>query len=212
MPLDLIRTRSTCAAGHSTQIASQEKPRAGVPKRIESEDSSTIMSVFERYGVGWVKTDDGSKHVLRSPALDIHAPIDTIWPIVTDVNNYDELTHGDVNAHLEGELQRGAVISFQMFPNSCTGSLIGTSVEHINLIDHEMKIVGWSRHLPIGDDVTERYHVLVPLGPNLTRSYIALKMPGFLGCTSKLFFGKTILKAFAEINQGIKTAAESKPA
>jgi hypothetical protein len=212
MPLDFIRTRSACAAGHSTQIESSQKTKSAANMPLETKDSSTLKSVFERYGVGWVKTDDGSKHVLRSPALDIQAPIDAIWPIVIDVNNYEQLTHGDVKAHIDGELLRGAVISFQMFSNSCTGSLMGTSVERINLIDHEMKIVGWSRHLPISDSITERYHILVPLGPNLTRSYIALKMPGFVGCTSKLLFGKTILKAFDEINQGIKAAAESKPA
>lgn len=207
MPLT-IKTDSRVIA--PIQLVSDAAPQISrvAAKRVHFSDESSLPSVFEKYGVNWMKGDDGSEYLFLSPPIEIKAPIEKAWKIATDLNNYAQMSGNAVDAHIEENLEKGAEISLKIFPEKCVGQIMGTSTEQISVNDKEMKIVGWTRSLPLGGGDTERYHILVPIGPNLTRSYIGLKIPGLFGKVSSWLFKKTILKAFSQLHQGIKTKAE----
>jgi hypothetical protein len=163
-------------------------------------------SPFDTYNIDWVREDDGTSNVLRPPVLDIAANIDDVWAAVTDINRYVDLSGGAVEAHVDGEPDIGKTISFRVHVNF-RSHFMGTSHETIIVNDPTLKVIGWSRAIPMSGARTERYHVLEAIGPNLTRSYIGLKMPGRLGRMAEMLFGSTILQAFEALHEGIKAQA-----
>jgi hypothetical protein len=82
---------------------------------------------------------------------------------------------------------------------------MGVSHETLSVVDKEHGVIAWKRKVPLSDGYTERYQVLVPISETKTRSFIGLKLPGFVGKATALFFGHTIVKTFDALQHGFQS-------
>jgi hypothetical protein len=145
----------------------------------------------------------------RSEIIDIKAPIDRVFAVAKNLENYGRMSNGAIEANvLDSSLMVGGRISLKVYPDTVVGKLMGTSIEQITHIDEDKKLISWSRGL-IFNRATDRKHVLIPLGPNLTRSFITLNIPGTIGKISSVMFKSTIERAFNDLNRGIEREALS---
>jgi hypothetical protein len=158
----------------------------------------------------WVSRNKND-HFFQTPPLLINASPDLVWKIATDINNYYKLSSGIITAHImEGELKVNNTITFKLYENTLLGILIPLSVEKISLVDEKNNAFGWERQLPLHSGMTERYQVLEPReGGKKTASFIALKIPSWIGFLTYVTLKKSIEYAFFKLNEGIKKAAEN---
>jgi len=157
----------------------------------------------------WIYNPNAPGHVFHGEVVDIEAPIEEVWAFfVKQPNQYARLSEGAIHAKVKGETAVGKDIVMRVYPDKFVGKMMGKSTEKIIAVDDNDKIIGWSRKLPLCLGTTERYQVLKSLGPNLTRSFIALKVPGIVGAVTSCFFGTTIKKAFTALAKGMRTAAK----
>lgn len=148
-------------------------------------------------------------NIFRSEIIDIEAPIDRVFALVKNLEDYGRMSNGAIEANvLDVSLMVGGRISLKVYPNTVVGKMMGTSIEEITHIDEDKKLISWSRGL-ISKRATDRKHVLIPLGPNLTRSFITLNIPGPIGKMVSVMFKSTIEKAFDDLNRGIEREALS---
>lgn len=184
--------------GDTPTVASWEAQDIGPTATIDSPAYDAVRWVFDRHADGIF---------VRAKTVDIDAPIETVWRIITDVNSYEQITHGEARAHMDGPMQVGAPITLQVRPNSCTGTLMGPSKETIQVLDPKLHILAWTREVPLHMGHTERFQILVPMGDK-TRSFIALKLPGVVGLFTKATFGHTIEQSFNALQRAFKHEAQ----
>lgn len=137
----------------------------------------------------------------------INAPLETVWTVVKNVNQYYKISNGAVSAYVEGDLQVGKNILLELYKDQTIGKFIPKSNETISLVDDEHKILSWVKKLPDGS-YTERFQLLQKVSDTQTRSSIVVRIPGVLGKMTKKTLGSVINKALVELNIGIKRAAE----
>jgi hypothetical protein len=158
----------------------------------------------------WVKDVAGDPYIFRAPVVEIDAPLDVVWGVVCNLNQYHEYSNQTVDVNLTGELTVGAEIDIRLYPGTLKGFFIPTSKETINVVLDDDHILCWTRKLPCSSLYSQRYHVLESIPENQsTRSYIALHIPGNVGFFSRKFLGTSIEQALGELNEGIKKKAES---
>lgn len=160
--------------------------------------------------VDWVKGEPTEGYVYSAPPLEIDADIETVWEVVKDIEHYGDYSDGAYVAHVEGELAVGKTIGLDVRGKGCVKQL-PHSDEIINAIDDEHKIIGWKRDIKTLSEPTKRYQLLEPVAEGKTKSYIAVRIPGWIGFLSKMPIIKdTIVSGFTELNQGIKQEAEQR--
>lgn len=161
-----------------------------------------------QYDVPW-KYHYKNEYFFQTDPLLINAPLNVIWKIATDINNYHKLSGDAITAHLvQKEFKVNNTITFKLYKKTALSILIPSSVEKINLIDLNKKVFGWERRLPLGD-ITERYQILEPIKDGKqTISFIVLKIPSWIGFFVSLILKKPIEEAFRKLNEGIKKEAE----
>lgn len=150
------------------------------------------------------------KYIFQTTPLEINAPIETVWKYVLDIPDYYTLSNHAIYATVDGKPEVGKTISMQLYRDKTLGKIFfGTSNETITELNDKNKTIGWERDLKCSG-TTERYQVLIPSEDGKkTTSYIALKIPGIVGCVSSIgVFKNSIQSAFKQINEGIKIAAE----
>lgn len=160
--------------------------------------------------IGWVKGEDTSGFLFRTPPLEIDADVETVWEVVKDVEHYGEYSQGAIKAHVEGEVAVGKNIGMDVCEDECIGKFIPHSDEEICVVDDEHKLIGWQRKLPLTTNPTERYQFLEALPDNRTKSYIALRIPSAIGFFTSVALKNTIETAFGKLHQGIKQEAEQR--
>lgn len=154
----------------------------------------------------WDTTQNG--YIFQTKALEINAPVSSVWAYVKDPNHYYQHSDGAVWAQVDGAIEVEKPIALKLFKDEWIGALIPKSQEVICKVEDETTSIGWKRELFFGGN-TERYQVLEPSADGTkTMSYIALKIPGPVGFFSKTFLQGTIEKSFKKLNEGIKEAAE----
>ena len=162
--------------------------------------------------IPWVTGRPDGYYFIASP-LDINATPAAVWDMVKKIDGYNHFSKGSITASIpQGELKVNNTIHLVLYPNQCVGTFIPASDERISVVDNENHVVAWERALPFGG-TTECYRVLEPLdGGNKTRSYIALKIPSFVGFFTHHLLKNKIEDAFNLVNHGIKNEAERQEA
>lgn len=165
------------------------------------QNSSVADSAIEHYHLPWITENDGTQFSYRATPLIINAPIARVWEVVKQANQYGSMSDNAIIATVDGAVEPGKAISFQVARDTWRGYFIPESHEHIHVVDEERKIIGWRRSLPLSG-YSERYHLLVPIDDQHTLSYIALKVPGIVGFFTQIL-GSTLLDSFNKLHQGI---------
>ncbi len=151
--------------------------------------------------------DDANSFEFSSGPIEINAPIESVWEIVKNVNDYNKLSKGAITAEIDGPIAPGKKIKLSLYKDKIVGKIIPTSSETVSLVDENRKILAWIRKLPDGH-YTERYQLLEKVSDHQTRSFIVLRIPGIVGSITKTTLGQLINNAFQELNFGIKSKAE----
>lgn len=136
--------------------------------RDDVEDTWSPAVELSKYGLTWVRRDNGTRGVIRTTAVDIDAPIDHVWGFINDPARYSNLTTTTLMASPKKEKR------LKIFKGVAPRVVCNA---------RKVKSMYWSAKLPLSRKRAERFHILVPLGPGKTRSYLAEKVPGLLSVT-----------------------------
>jgi hypothetical protein len=162
--------------------------------------SARAETAVDKYGLSWVKSDDGS-WVVRADIF-IDAPVDTVWELVRDPNGYASFNQA-LTAHIE-KMAIGEPITLyiRLFGDNLSPT---PSDEKVAIFDEPLHVASWDRDFGFGQ-FTHRPQILEAEGSG-THYYTALQLPPSIGWLVVPTFGHNIQAAFAEFAQGLRDAA-----
>jgi hypothetical protein len=160
----------------------------------------------EKYGLGWVKADDGSDDgpVIRAD-LHIDAPVDAVWSLVRDPNGY-----ANFNQALTAQIAHMAIgAPITLFIRLLGDGLPPTqSDEVVAIFDEELHVASWDRDFGL-QQLTHRPQIIEAEGTG-THYYTALRLPKTFGWLVVATVGVNIRCAFTRFAEGLRAAAEGR--
>ena len=156
-----------------------------------------------KYGLEWVKADEGDNPFVIRADIVIDAPIEVVWALVRNPNGY-ETFNKRITAHCDSvAVGEPITLEIRLLGDNCAPT---TSDEKIVIVDDELHVASWDRDFGF-KQVTHRPQLLEAEG-NRTHYYTALSLPKSFGWLVVATFGNQIQSAFAEFARGLKAAAE----
>jgi hypothetical protein len=183
--------------GCIADAAAEDVEGDGTLTLAEAADETAV----DKYGLSWVKEDDGTDHVIRAD-IKIDAPTEVIWSLVRDPNGY-----GSWNSALTAKVDRlepdaEISLSIQLFAPPFPPT---NSVERVFVFDDARRAVSWKRDFGFGQ-VTERWQLVEADGGG-AHYYTALKDPHVIGWFVDRTLAKRIQAAFVEFAEALRDEA-----
>jgi hypothetical protein len=137
-------------------------------------------------------------------SLDIDAPVEVVWGVLTDFARYGEWNHFTSRVECSGELGSRVVMRV-CFP----GGKPFRQVEHLNVFEAPHRLA-WGMHMVAAPIlVANRYQLLEPLGPARTRYSTIDYLSGLLAPVVKHLYAESMRAGFALAAEGLKARSES---
>jgi hypothetical protein len=156
----------------------------------------------DKYGLGWVKADDGDNPFVIRADLVIDAPPAVVWSLVRDPNHYQDFNRA-LTAHVD-QMVIGAPISLdiRLFGDDLPPT---NSQETVAIFDESLYVASWDRDFGLGQ-LTHRPQLVEAEGTG-THYYTALQLPKSFGWLVAPTFGPGIHDAFTRFAEGLRAAA-----
>lgn len=139
---------------------------------------------------------DKSAPAYATDNIDISAPIERVWDILTDINHWHEWNSDVISARMDGPLQVGTTFTWQAGPSTITSRL-----EHIE----PPKLVVWSGKT-MGITAVHAWHLTYDQGVTIVTTEET--WDGLLPRLLKGYSKKTLAKAIVSALAALKAQAE----
>jgi hypothetical protein len=179
----------------------QQPATASLAEAVQLQPQETAE---EKYGLGWVKADDGADDgpVIRAD-LHIDAPVDVVWSLVRDPNGYAAFNRSLTARIARMEIGEPITLFIRLFGDALPPT---PSDEVVAIFDEELHVASWDRDFGL-QQVTHRPQIVEAEGTG-THYYTALKLPKSFGWLVVATFGKNIHCAFQGFADGLRAEAE----
>lgn len=138
-----------------------------------------------------------------SASVEIDAPIDEVWAVLTDFAAYPEWNRFTTSVECSGRLGDPVVMQVCF-----AGAKPMRQVEVLNVFEAPRR-VAWGMHMGTALLlVANRYQVLEPLGPSRTRYTSTDFLSGLLAPLVKLLYAEKMRAGFALAGEGLKARCE----
>jgi hypothetical protein len=175
------------------------------PSGIEQAALQPQQSAVDKYGLGWVKADDGDNPFVVRADIFIDAPPDVVWSLVRDPNHYQDFNKA-LTAHVDKmEIGQPISLDIRLFGDDCAPT---NSPEVVAIFDEPLRVASWDRDFGLGQ-LTHRPQLIEAEGTG-THYYTALELPKSFGWLVVATFGRNIHDAFARFAVGLRDAALAK--
>jgi hypothetical protein len=155
-----------------------------------------------KYGLTWVKGDDGSDSFVIRVDIFIDAPVDTVWSLVRDPNGYASFNQA-LTAHIDKmEIGEPITLYIRLFGDNLPPT---QSDEKVAIFDEPLHVASWDRDFGLGQ-LTHRPQIVEAEGTG-THYYTALQLPKSFGWLVVATFGNHIRGAFERFAQGLRDEA-----
>lgn len=137
--------------------------------------------------------------------IEINAPAETVWQILTDFSRFPEWN--PFMRRASGEVKPGAQLQVYLQPSNASGMTFRPTVLKAEP-SRELRWLGslFVRGLFDGEHVLK----IEPLDPNRVRFTQHENFSGILAPLILSFIGKDTVRGFSEMNQALKARAEEK--
>jgi len=171
-----------------------------------SAGAARAQTSEDKYGLGWVKADDGADDgfVIRAD-IHIDAPVDVVWSLVRDPNGYGSFNRAVTAQIARVQLGEPIKLFIRLFGDALPPT---ESDEVVAIFDEELRVASWDRDFGL-QQITHRPQLVEPEGSG-THYYTALKLPKSFGWLVVATFGANIHCAFQSFAEGLRAAAEQR--